>query len=58
MNEGRCDERLKTRVEESKCVLLAGVRDFFRLVQEAFWRGGVAFVCFSRENNKEAHMWL
>jgi hypothetical protein len=24
------------------------------VVQEAFWRGGVVFACFSRENDKEA----
>ncbi len=28
------------------------------LVQEVFWRGGVAFTCFSRENYKEGHVWL
>ncbi len=27
MNEGRCDERLKTRVEESTCLTYTGLHD-------------------------------
>ena len=27
MNEGRCDERLKTRVEESTCLTYTGFHD-------------------------------
>jgi hypothetical protein len=53
INEGRCDERLKAKVEESTCLTYTGLNDKNQKIINFFflWRGG--FVEYKGEEGRK-----